>query len=85
MAITLTADREAGLSALVAAGDFASIEEPARALLDERLAEREIETDDFAWAKPFIDEAEADIARGHVLRLVEHRARMTARLAALRD
>ena len=67
MTITLTADQEASLSALVAAGDFASIEEAARALLDERLAEREIEQDDFAWAKPFIDEAEADIARGNLL------------------
>jgi antitoxin ParD1/3/4 len=84
MTITPTADQEASLSALVAAGDFASIEEAARALLDERLAEREIEGDDFAWAKPFIDEAEADIARGNVLTLEEHRARMAARLAALR-
>jgi len=49
-----------------------------------RLAEREIEEDDFAWAKSFIDEAEADIARGILLTLEEHRARMTARLAALR-
>ena len=64
MTITLTADQEARLGALVASGDFTSIEEAARALLDERLAEREIEDDDFAWAKPFIDEAEADIARG---------------------
>jgi antitoxin ParD1/3/4 len=80
MTITLTADQEASLSALVAAGDFASIEEAARALLDERLAEREIAADDFAWAKPFIDEAEADIARGNVLTLEEHRARMAARL-----
>jgi len=54
-------------------------------LLDERLAEREIEDDDFAWAKSFIDEAEADIARGDVLTLEEHRARNAARLATLRD
>ena len=84
MMITLTADQEASLSALVAAGDFASVETAARALLDERLAEREIEDDDFAWAKPFIDEAEADIARGDVLTLEGHRAHMAARLAALR-
>jgi antitoxin ParD1/3/4 len=60
MTIRLTADQDASLSTLVAAGDFASIEEAARSLLDERLAEREVENDDFAWAKPFIDEAEAD-------------------------
>ena len=85
MIITLTEDQEANLTALVEAGDFASIEAAARALLDERLAEREIEDHDFAWAKPLIDEAEADIARGDVLTLEEHRERNAARLAALRD
>jgi antitoxin ParD1/3/4 len=84
MIITLTADQEASLSALVAAGDFASIEEAARALLDERLAEREIEEDDFAWAKPFIDEAEADIARGDVISREEHDASIKALLASMK-
>ena len=84
MMITLTADQEASLSALVAAGDFASIEEAARALLDERLAEREIEDDDFAWAKPFIDEAEADIARGAVISREEHDASIKALLASMK-
>jgi antitoxin ParD1/3/4 len=82
MIITLTPDQEASLSALVASGDFASIEEAARALLDERLAEREIEDDDFAWAKPFIDEAEADIARGAVISREEHDASIKALLAS---
>jgi antitoxin ParD1/3/4 len=84
MTITLTADQEASLSALVAAGSFASIEEAARALLDERLAERKIEDDDFAWAKPFIDEAEADIARGDVISREEHDASIKALLASMR-
>ena len=85
MTITLTPDQEASLSALVAAGDFASIEAAARALLDERLAERAIEDDDCAWAKPYLEEAEADIAQGDVITLEEHRARNASRLAALRD
>lgn len=85
MTITLTPDQESSLSALVAAGDFASNEEAARTLLDERLAERAMEDDDFAWAKPFLDKAEADIARGDVITLDEHRARIAARLAAIRD
>jgi antitoxin ParD1/3/4 len=83
MTITLTADQEASLSALVASGDFASIEEAARALLDERLAAREIEDDDFAWAKPFIDEAEANIARGAVISREEHDASIKALLASM--
>jgi len=84
MIIILTADQEASLNALVASGDFASIEEAARALLDERLAEREIEDDDFAWAKPFIDEAEADIARGAVISREEHDASIKAFLASMK-
>jgi antitoxin ParD1/3/4 len=57
MTITLTADREAHLNAPVASGDFASVEQTAWTLLAERLAEREIEDDDLAWAKPLVDEA----------------------------
>ncbi len=41
MPITLTPDQEAWLSAHVASGDFASIEEAARQLINERIAERE--------------------------------------------
>jgi len=89
MIVTLTPDQEASLSALVAAGDFASIEEAARALLDDRIAELADdaagEHDDMAWAKPYVDEARADIARGDVITLDEHRARNAARLAALRE
>jgi antitoxin ParD1/3/4 len=84
MTITLTADQEASLSALVAAGDFASIEEAARALLDERLAERQFDEDDCAWAKPLIDEAEADVARGAVISREEHDASIKALLASMR-
>jgi antitoxin ParD1/3/4 len=85
MTITLTPDQEASLSALVAAGDFASIEAAARALLDERLAERAIEDDDMAWAKPFVDEGLAALERGEFMSLEEHRARNAARLAAPRE
>jgi len=85
MLITLTADQEARLNALVASGDFASVEEAARALLDERLAELgRADDDDMAWAKPLVDEARAAIARGEVMTLEEHRLRNAERLAALR-
>jgi antitoxin ParD1/3/4 len=85
MTITLKHDQEAWLKTRVASGDFASVEEAARQLIDERISERELEeTDDLAWAKPFVDEAEADVARGAVIPLEEHEARMNARLAAMR-
>jgi antitoxin ParD1/3/4 len=80
MAITLTPEQEAWCKTHVAAGDFASVEEAARQLIDERIAERATEEgDDLAWAKPYVDEA-----RGDVVTLDEHKSRNAARLAAIR-
>ena len=86
MTISLTPEQQAWLSAHVARGDFASVEEAARQLIDERIAERTVEEgDDLAWAKPYVDEALAAVARGDVLSCEEHRARNAARLDALKD
>lgn len=84
MAITLTPDQEQWLQAHVASGDFPSIEEAARQMIDERIAEHEIESDDMAWAKPLVDEAIAAVERGDVITLDEHKARNAARLAAMK-
>jgi antitoxin ParD1/3/4 len=85
MPITLTPEQEAWIQAHVATGDFASIEEAARQLIDERIAELAVDDDDdMAWAKPLVEEARADIARGDVITLEEHRARNATRLSALR-
>lgn len=85
MSISLTPEQQAWLSAHVARGDFASVEEAARQLIDERIAERAAEEgDDLAWAKPFVEEALAEAARGEVIGREEHRARNRARLAALK-
>ncbi len=86
MSITLTPEQEAWIKPHVATGDFASVEEAAHQLIDDRIAElAETGDDDMAWAKPYVDEARADMARGDVITLEEHRARNAARLAALRD
>jgi antitoxin ParD1/3/4 len=86
MTISLTPEQQAWISAHVARGDFASVEDAARQLLDERIAERAIEEqDDLAWAKPHVDEALADVVRGYVISRDEHRARNAARLAALKE
>ncbi|BDV35975.1 hypothetical protein [Methylocystis iwaonis] len=85
MSITLTRDQEASIEAHVATGEFASVEEAARLLIDQRIAElATVYEDDMAWAKPLVDEARAAVARGDVLTLDEHRARNAARLTALR-
>ena len=86
MAITLTPEQEIWLKAHVATGEFASLEQAARQLIDERIAELAgNEDDDMAWAKPYVDEARAAIARGEVITLEEHRSCNAKRLAALRS
>jgi antitoxin ParD1/3/4 len=85
MSISLTSDQQAWLSAQVARGEFASVEDAVRQLLDERIAERAAEeNDDLAWAKPYVDEALADVVRGTVLTLEEHEARMDALSASMK-
>ena len=85
MTITLTPEQLARLEAYVARGDFPSVEDAARQLIEERLNERAIEEgDDLAWAKPYVDEALAELARGEGITLEEHKRRNAARLAALK-
>ena len=82
MPITLTPEQEAWIQAHVATGDFASIEEAARQLIDDRIAELAADDDDdLEWAKPLLEEARASIARGDVLTLEEHRQRNASRRA----
>jgi antitoxin ParD1/3/4 len=85
MSITLTPRQEEWLRGRVASGAFTSIEEAARQLIDDRIAQIVlIENDDMAWAKPFVDEARAAVAKGDILTLEGHRARNGKRLALLR-
>jgi antitoxin ParD1/3/4 len=84
MTITLKPEQETWLKAHVAAGEFSSIEEAARQLIDERIAEREFDDDDLEWAKPLVEEARAAMASGETITLEEHRARNAERLARLR-
>ena len=83
MAITLHPEQEAWLQTRVASGVFASVEAGARQLLDERIAELELDQHDMAWAKPYVDEARAAVERGEFVTLDEHRTHMAAVLASL--
>ena len=40
--------------------------------------------DDLSWAKPYVDEALAAVARGDVITLEEHKRRIAALLADLK-
>ena len=84
MSISITPEQQAWLAAHVERGEFASVDEAVRQLIDERIAERMIEEDDLAWAKPLVDEALAAVARGEVISREEHEARMDAVLASLK-
>jgi antitoxin ParD1/3/4 len=85
MVIELTPEQETWIKARVAAGDFPSVEDAVRQLIDERIAElaQEVEEhDDMAWAKPLVDEGLAAFERGEFITLDEHRARNAVRRAA---
>jgi antitoxin ParD1/3/4 len=85
MAITLKPEQQEWLATLVSRGEFASIEEAVRQLIDERIASRELEAhSDLAWAKPYVDEGLAALERGETLSLDEHEARNAARVAGMR-
>jgi antitoxin ParD1/3/4 len=85
MTITRKPGQEEWIKTRVANGDFASIEEAARQLIDEALVERALDkNDDMAWAKRYVDGALAEVVRCEEITLEEHKARNAARLAALR-
>jgi len=44
-----------------------------------------IEADDMAWAKPYVDEARASIARGEGITLEEHQVNIAALLESLKN
>jgi antitoxin ParD1/3/4 len=82
MNIILPTEQQKWLEAEVAAGRFASIDEALAAAVADLMAAEE---DDLAWAKPYVDEARAAIARGEHISLDEFRAeihRTIAKLAA---
>lgn len=85
MSITLTPDQQAWLNAHVASGEFPSVEDGARQLIVERIAERSIEDNDLAWAGPYVAEALAERAAGKVISLEEHEARNDVRLTGARS
>ena len=84
MTITLTPEQEAWIDAHVSSGDFASVEDAVRQLVDERIVELDLADDDLGWAKLHVDEAREAVARGDFITLDEHRARNAERLAALK-
>ena len=81
MNIVLPLAQQEWLEKRIAHGEFASADDAVQQMIAERMA---LEADNLEWAKPYVDEARAAVARGDVITLEEHEARMDDRLKALR-
>jgi antitoxin ParD1/3/4 len=82
VSIKLLPEQEEWINARVADGEFTSPEAAVRQIVSDRMA---LEADDFAWAKPYLDEARAAVARGEVVSLEEAIADIDAHFASLKD
>jgi antitoxin ParD1/3/4 len=82
MKIILPPEQQEWLEAEVAAGHFTSIDEALAVAVADLMA---IHNDDLAWAKPYVDQARASVARGDVLSGEEYFKRLNARLESLRS
>ena len=83
MTVTLTPEQMRWIEAAVAAGQFPSVEDAVRAAVDELMIASEFS--DLAWAKPFVDEARRDVARGDVINGDEFLAWLDGRTRSLRQ
>jgi len=81
MNIVLPPAQQEWLETQIANGEFASAEQAVQQLIAERMA---LEADNLAWARPYVDEARAAVARGEVFTIEQHEARMDERLKALK-
>ncbi|HKA71610.1 MAG TPA: hypothetical protein VKE26_07385 [Xanthobacteraceae bacterium] len=80
MNVTLPPEQQKWLEAQVAAGQFASIDEALATAVADLMA---MHTDDFAWAKPYVDQARASVARGDVLSGEEYFKQLNAQIEIL--
>jgi antitoxin ParD1/3/4 len=81
MNVTLPPDQQKWLEAQVAAGAFASVDEALATAVADLMS---IHRDDLAWARPYVDQARASIARGDVLAGEEYFKRLNAKIEILR-
>jgi Arc/MetJ-type ribon-helix-helix transcriptional regulator len=64
MMITLTDEQTTWLAAQVADGRFKTVDEAARAKIDDQMA---AESEDLDWVRPLLDEARAGLERGETV------------------
>ncbi len=81
MRITLLPEQRRWLEAQVAAGHFPSVDEAMQAAIAEMMA---LAGQDFEWARPYIEEADASLARGEEIPGERFLERLDRRLDAPR-
>ena len=81
MTITLRPAQQKWLEEQVAAGRFPSVDDAVAIAIAEFI---EAADDDLAWARPYVDEARAAVARGEVVSLEDALADIDAHLATLK-
>jgi antitoxin ParD1/3/4 len=82
MNIALSPEQQKFLEAEVAAGHFPSIEAAVGFALDHLIPGN---LSDLSWAKPYVDEARAALARGEHISIDDYRRRLAERIQLLRD
>jgi antitoxin ParD1/3/4 len=82
MNITLPPEQKDWLDAEVAAGRFDSIDDAIAAAVADLMS---VGTDDLAWAKPYVEQAWASVARGDTISGDEFFERLEKKLSTLRS
>jgi antitoxin ParD1/3/4 len=82
MNILLPREQQEWLEAEVAAGHFSSIDEAVAAAVAEL---KSLLDDDLTWAKPYVDEARASVARGELLSGEEFYKHLNDKIESLRS
>jgi Arc/MetJ-type ribon-helix-helix transcriptional regulator len=82
MNISLPREQLEWLEAEVAAGHFSSIDEAITVAVAEL---RTLHEDDLAWAKPYVEEARASVARGDVISGEEFFKHLDEKIDSLRS
>jgi antitoxin ParD1/3/4 len=82
MNILLPREQQEWLEAEVAAGHFSSIDEAVAAAVAEL---KSFLDDDLAWAKPYVDEARASVARGESISGEEFYKHLNDKIESLRS
>jgi Arc/MetJ-type ribon-helix-helix transcriptional regulator len=81
MNIKLPGNQQKWLEEQVSAGRFGSIEDAVAIAVADLMG---ASNDDLSWAKPYVDDARAEVARGEAVSLDEAVADIEAHLAALK-